>query len=581
MRASSERSSPTPSPVSAHADRVHAVARQLQVLDLHRELPARPWRRVRPRRRDNSTSSICGGVAQRRPGVGGGGQLAAVGEGAAAQIERDLAVPQRGRAVVDHGAGQRQCAVRLQHLPARSARCSRRPDRSVTGGTGGSAAEAGSAGSSGAATAARARRRRRQHRGGAGRVTSRPEVLRPRRPARGRRRSAPRRVPRVARRRPAAACARSRRPGAGCSSSSGTQATSSTSMSESDSSPDSASRRKWCTVLCTRVPSATNQKSITPSLRQHPAADAGLLVDLADRGLLGALPRLQVPLRQGPEQPSAAVQAADQHPGRNGRAAVDDQPAGGDLGHRAQPPRGGFLRVRGHPSMVGPARARGRTCAASAAGAARNVPYAPYVDARISAPIKAKVLRRAQLPRPPPPPRPTTPCRRRRPVASASCSGSRRWPSSSAAGSPTPATSWRWWADRCATPCWVGSARTWTSPPRPARSRCSSSCAAGPRRSGTSASRSAPWACARGGFSLEITTYRSDAYDRESRKPEVEFGDTLAGDLDAGTSRSTRWRCGCPTRVRRSARRAARPRRRGAAHPDRSRRSPSPTTRCG
>jgi poly(A) polymerase len=35
----------------------------------------------------------------------------------------------------------------------------------------------------------------------------------------------------------------------------------------------------------------------------------------------------------------------------------------------------------------------------------------------------------------------------------------------------------------------------------------------------------------RDGFKLEITTYRSDAYERDSRKPEVVFGDTLAGDL--------------------------------------------------
>ncbi|MGQ0629893.1 MAG: CCA tRNA nucleotidyltransferase [Sporichthyaceae bacterium] len=33
------------------------------------------------------------------------------------------------------------------------------------------------------------------------------------------------------------------------------------------------------------------------------------------------------------------------------------------------------------------------------------------------------------------------------------------------------------------------------------------------------------------GFALEITTYRTDAYDRDSRKPEVLFGDTLAEDL--------------------------------------------------
>jgi poly(A) polymerase len=33
------------------------------------------------------------------------------------------------------------------------------------------------------------------------------------------------------------------------------------------------------------------------------------------------------------------------------------------------------------------------------------------------------------------------------------------------------------------------------------------------------------------GHTMEITTYRSDAYDGESRKPVVEFGDTLEGDL--------------------------------------------------
>ncbi|KAA1395708.1 CCA tRNA nucleotidyltransferase [Aeromicrobium ginsengisoli] len=35
----------------------------------------------------------------------------------------------------------------------------------------------------------------------------------------------------------------------------------------------------------------------------------------------------------------------------------------------------------------------------------------------------------------------------------------------------------------------------------------------------------------KGGHDLEITTYRSDAYDIASRKPEVQFGDTLDGDL--------------------------------------------------
>ncbi|GGF47197.1 CCA tRNA nucleotidyltransferase [Marmoricola endophyticus] len=37
--------------------------------------------------------------------------------------------------------------------------------------------------------------------------------------------------------------------------------------------------------------------------------------------------------------------------------------------------------------------------------------------------------------------------------------------------------------------------------------------------------------CRKGPWQVEITTYRSEAYDRTSRKPTVEYGDTLAGDL--------------------------------------------------
>mgnify|MGYP000935159163 FL=1 len=37
--------------------------------------------------------------------------------------------------------------------------------------------------------------------------------------------------------------------------------------------------------------------------------------------------------------------------------------------------------------------------------------------------------------------------------------------------------------------------------------------------------------CRRGPWQVEITTYRSAAYDPGSRKPEVDFGDSLAGDL--------------------------------------------------
>ena len=37
--------------------------------------------------------------------------------------------------------------------------------------------------------------------------------------------------------------------------------------------------------------------------------------------------------------------------------------------------------------------------------------------------------------------------------------------------------------------------------------------------------------CRRGAWQIEITTYRSEAYDPSSRKPEVDFGDNLVGDL--------------------------------------------------
>ena len=37
--------------------------------------------------------------------------------------------------------------------------------------------------------------------------------------------------------------------------------------------------------------------------------------------------------------------------------------------------------------------------------------------------------------------------------------------------------------------------------------------------------------CRKGPWQVEITTYRSESYDPDSRKPDVDFGDTLAGDL--------------------------------------------------
>jgi len=37
--------------------------------------------------------------------------------------------------------------------------------------------------------------------------------------------------------------------------------------------------------------------------------------------------------------------------------------------------------------------------------------------------------------------------------------------------------------------------------------------------------------CRKGDWVVEVTTYRSEAYDPDSRKPDVKYGDTLAGDL--------------------------------------------------
>ncbi|MCL8026698.1 CCA tRNA nucleotidyltransferase [Nocardioides bruguierae] len=37
--------------------------------------------------------------------------------------------------------------------------------------------------------------------------------------------------------------------------------------------------------------------------------------------------------------------------------------------------------------------------------------------------------------------------------------------------------------------------------------------------------------CRKGDFQIEVTTYRSESYDPSSRKPDVDFGDSLAGDL--------------------------------------------------
>jgi poly(A) polymerase len=89
---------------------------------------------------------------------------------------------------------------------------------------------------------------------------------------------------------------------------------------------------------------------------------------------------------------------------------------------------------------------------------------------------------------------------------------------------------------------------------------------------------SAPSAAARGG-EVEITTYRSEKYDPESRKPEVDYGDTLEGDLRRRdfTVNAMAVRCPAPSSSTPSA--ACRPRPPVLRTPGR-RRSRSPTTRC-
>ena len=64
--------------------------------------------------------------------------------------------------------------------------------------------------------------------------------------------------------------------------------------------------------------------------------------------------------------------------------------------------------------------------------------------------------------------------------------------------------------------------------PRRRPRRC---CAAGRTRSGTWAAHFGTIGCRKGPWQVEITTYRSESYDPDSRKPDVDFGDTLAGDL--------------------------------------------------
>ena len=88
--------------------------------------------------------------------------------------------------------------------------------------------------------------------------------------------------------------------------------------------------------------------------------------------------------------------------------------------------------------------------------------------------------------------------------------------------------------------------------------------------------------CRKGDWKVEITTYRSDAYDPTTRKPDVQYGDSLDGDLGRATSPSTRWRCRCPgAQLDDPYGGIADLAQRRAADPRHARGRRSPTTRCG
>jgi hypothetical protein len=93
-----------------------------------------------------------------------------------------------------------------------------------------------------------------------------------------------------------------------------------------------------------------------PERGQHAAADAGLLLDLADGRLLRGLAALDVALGQRPHQAPAAVVAGDERRPRLTRAPVDHEAARAGLVDASQAGRGAR---RGGSTARGRGRARG------------------------------------------------------------------------------------------------------------------------------------------------------------------------------------------------------------------------------
>jgi hypothetical protein len=89
-----------------------------------------------------------------------------------------------------------------------------------------------------------------------------------------------------------------------------------------------------------------------PEFGEDLTGNTGLLLDFAHRGLLGRLARLDVALRQRPQQPPLPVGAPDQRPPRHAPGEVDDQPAGAEFVDLTQPATGPPALLRRRPTRL-------------------------------------------------------------------------------------------------------------------------------------------------------------------------------------------------------------------------------------
>ncbi len=267
----------------------------------------------------------------------------------------------------------------------------------------------------------------------------------------------------------------------------------------------SARSRKWCTVLCTRRPSATNQKSMMPSgattSPMIPVSSATSRTAVSS----GVSPASMCPLgsdqRRRPRRSVRPMRAAR---GPVHAVVGDHQAPGGGLVDPAQPAAGASAPAR--PSHA-------RRVARPAALPWLVVSATPRV-----------VRRGARAPG-----RPAD-----RAGAGRALPGAHR---ARASASPRPASRCTSWADRCATRCWPpGAGRgpvpgdlDLTTDARPEQVLELLRGWAGSTWN-TGIAFGTVGAEVRG-VRLEITTFRADRYDRESRNPEVAWGDSLVDDL--------------------------------------------------